>query len=177
MDTDEPLDEKETSKLASKSASESVESITKGDNQPIEEGLNNDEHNETNGTANIPQTNGSAKTEESKEDSSEIDPEENTATLLAKIDSQEIKTLSTSVEIPDPSSTKKQKRCCDDGEKSGCMIMFSGFIILYRGWRTYMKYQVSYAGIGLALLYMTVLGFDNITTGKGFTYGIVYTTL
>lgn len=30
-----------------------------------------------------------------------------------------------------------------------------------------MKYRVAYAGLALACLYMTVLGFDNITTGKG----------
>ena len=28
-----------------------------------------------------------------------------------------------------------------------------------------MKYDVAYAGIGLAFLFMTVLGFDNITVG------------
>lgn len=44
--------------------------------------------------------------------------------------------------------------------------MFSGFIILYRGWKTYIKYDVAFAGFGLAALYMTVLGFDNITVGK-----------
>jgi hypothetical protein len=44
--------------------------------------------------------------------------------------------------------------------------MFSGFIILYRGWKTYIKYDEAFAGLGLAALYMTVLGFDNITVGK-----------
>ena len=34
------------------------------------------------------------------------------------------------------------------------------------GWREYFKHSVRYAGIGLALLYMTVLGFDNITYGE-----------
>ena len=43
--------------------------------------------------------------------------------------------------------------------------MFYSLITLYRGWRTFMKYEVAFAGIGLACLYMTVLGFDNITIG------------
>ena len=55
----------------------------------------------------------------------------------------------------------------DSSDCSACMKKtFSGFLILIRGWKTYMKYSVAYAGLGLALLYMTVLGFDNITVGK-----------
>lgn len=34
------------------------------------------------------------------------------------------------------------------------------------GWKDYFQHSVRYAGIGLALLYMTVLGFDNITYGE-----------
>ena len=53
------------------------------------------------------------------------------------------------------------------GDCSACLKKtFSGLFILVRGWKTYMKYSVAYAGIGLAFLYMTVLGFDNITVGK-----------
>ncbi|XP_052802282.1 solute carrier family 40 member 1-like isoform X2 [Mya arenaria] len=54
----------------------------------------------------------------------------------------------------------------------GCTRMFSGILVLYRGWRVYMRYQVAFAGLGLACLYMTVLGFDNITVGYGYTQGI-----
>ncbi|XP_067648892.1 ferroportin-like [Haliotis asinina] len=50
--------------------------------------------------------------------------------------------------------------------------MFSSFVILYNGWRTYMTYDVANAGLGLACLYMTVLGFDNITTGYAYSQGI-----
>ena len=32
-----------------------------------------------------------------------------------------------------------------------------------QGWVTYMKHPVRNAGLGLAFLYMTVLGFDSIT--------------
>jgi len=47
----------------------------------------------------------------------------------------------------------------DDKCKSGALWQ------AYDGWRTYMKHSVMKAGIGLACLYMTVLGFDNITYG------------
>lgn len=33
-------------------------------------------------------------------------------------------------------------------------------------WKAYFKHRVCFAGLGLAALYMTVLGFDSITTGK-----------
>ena len=36
----------------------------------------------------------------------------------------------------------------------------------YEGWKTYLKHPVMKAGVGLACLYMTVLGFDNITYGQ-----------
>ncbi|XP_060079879.1 solute carrier family 40 member 1-like [Ylistrum balloti] len=45
-------------------------------------------------------------------------------------------------------------------------------ISLYRGWKTYMKYDVSIAGWSLAFLYFTVLGFDNITIGYATTQGM-----
>lgn len=44
--------------------------------------------------------------------------------------------------------------------------MLSIFISLKTGWSTYMSYDVKFAGFGLAFLYLTVLGFDNITTGR-----------
>lgn len=59
---------------------------------------------------------------------------------------------------------KKEKEKSKD---SVLLKMFAGLITLYRGWKTYIKYDVAFAGMGLAALYMTVLGFDNITVGKG----------
>lgn len=52
-------------------------------------------------------------------------------------------------------------------EKSRGLLykVFSSLISLVRGRKYYMKYDVSLAGIGLACLYFTVLGFDNITIG------------
>ncbi|KAA0703062.1 Solute carrier family 40 member 1 [Triplophysa tibetana] len=40
------------------------------------------------------------------------------------------------------------------------------------GWRAYYRQQVFLAGLGLAFLYTTVLGFDCITTGYAYTQGI-----
>lgn len=35
----------------------------------------------------------------------------------------------------------------------------------FKGWAAYMRHDVRYAGLALAFIYMTVLGFDNITWG------------
>ena len=78
---------------------------------------------------------------------------------------------------PDTSSPidkeiRRRSSVVDDSEAGGCSHClrktFSGILILIRGWKTYMKYDVAFAGLGLATLYMTVLGFDNITVGKWF---------
>ncbi|KAK3108330.1 hypothetical protein FSP39_005685, partial [Pinctada imbricata] len=50
--------------------------------------------------------------------------------------------------------------------------LFHSFISLYKGWRIYIKYDIALAGIGLALLYVTVLGFHNITIGYGYSQGL-----
>ena len=41
----------------------------------------------------------------------------------------------------------------------------SALASLLGGWRSYWRHPVREAGLGLALLYMTVLGFDTITWG------------
>jgi len=35
----------------------------------------------------------------------------------------------------------------------------------WKGWRMYFRHSIHFAGISFALLFMTVMGFDNITTG------------
>lgn len=37
---------------------------------------------------------------------------------------------------------------------------------LIGGWKAYIKQSCAYAGIALSFLYLTVIGFGNITTGK-----------
>ena len=44
-------------------------------------------------------------------------------------------------------------------------------------WLTFLRHPVSGAGIGLAMLYMTVLGFDSITWGYCLMQGVVESTL
>ena len=41
-----------------------------------------------------------------------------------------------------------------------------------KSWRIYFSHQVRNAGIGLACLYMTVLGFDSITIGFAYSQGV-----
>ena len=42
---------------------------------------------------------------------------------------------------------------------------FSRFVEAFQSWTLYMNFPIRNAGLGLACLYMTVLGFDNITYG------------
>ena len=60
--------------------------------------------------------------------------------------------------------TKEKKRRVK--KKTLLERLLGSFIVLYKGWKTYAKQRVVFAGLGLATLYMTVLGFDNITTGN-----------
>ncbi|KAH9513331.1 hypothetical protein Btru_034644 [Bulinus truncatus] len=52
--------------------------------------------------------------------------------------------------------TKSEKSPC-------CLKVFASFIAMYKGFRKYFSYDVMYAGLALAFLYLTVLGFDEIT--------------
>jgi len=47
-----------------------------------------------------------------------------------------------------------------------CGRVCQPLLILVSGWRTYAQQSAVFAGISLALLYMTVLGFDSITVGE-----------
>ena len=46
------------------------------------------------------------------------------------------------------------------------MMIFESFVTIYRGWSAYIHQEIVLAGFSLSFLYMTVLGFDNITTGR-----------
>ena len=50
----------------------------------------------------------------------------------------------------------------NDEKKNWLMTRVTGS---YGGWMSYLRHDVRFAGLGLALLYMTVLGFGNITWG------------
>ena len=58
------------------------------------------------------------------------------------------------------------------GRRKVVEMVFGSFLAIGRGWRTYMKHPVMRPGMGLAFLYLTVLGFDNITTGRKLKKGI-----
>ncbi|XP_014778448.1 solute carrier family 40 member 1 isoform X1 [Octopus bimaculoides] len=75
---------------------------------------------------------------------------------------------------PDESSPKA---CSRLAKHPLCMSFFSGIFTLYNGWSVYLKYDVAPAGFGLALLYMTALGFDNITVGFAYSQGITESIL
>ena len=47
----------------------------------------------------------------------------------------------------------------------------------FTGWQTYFTHPVRDAGLGMALLYMTVLGFDNITWGFCYHQGVTESVL
>uniref|UniRef100_A0A8C1JRL9 Solute carrier family 40 member n=1 Tax=Cyprinus carpio TaxID=7962 RepID=A0A8C1JRL9_CYPCA len=51
-------------------------------------------------------------------------------------------------------------------------VVWCAFYTCREGWRAYYRQPVFLAGLGLAFLYTTVLGFDCITTGYAYTQGI-----
>ncbi|XP_078408024.1 solute carrier family 40 member 1 [Cetorhinus maximus] len=59
---------------------------------------------------------------------------------------------------------EKEQRC-------GVKVL-EPFYTLRDGWVAYYNQNVFWAGLGLAFLYMTVLGFDCITTGYAYTQGL-----
>ncbi|XP_077175563.1 ferroportin [Paroedura picta] len=64
-----------------------------------------------------------------------------------------------------------------EAEVSFCSRVAEPFITFRDGWVAYCNQSVFLAGLGLAFLYMTVLGFDCITTGYAYTQGLSGSTL
>ncbi|XP_054827074.1 solute carrier family 40 member 1 [Eublepharis macularius] len=62
-------------------------------------------------------------------------------------------------------------------EVSFCSRIAEPFSTFRDGWVAYYNQPVFLAGLGLAFLYMTVLGFDCITTGYAYTQGLSGSTL
>ncbi|XP_067649774.1 solute carrier family 40 member 1-like [Haliotis asinina] len=76
-------------------------------------------------------------------------------------ETREVKTINET-----KNNTKQETSC-------GCFrILCSPIVIIYTGWKTFMRYNVANAGLGLAMMYLTVLGFDSVTSGYAFTQGI-----
>ncbi|XP_046326044.2 solute carrier family 40 member 1-like [Haliotis rufescens] len=71
------------------------------------------------------------------------------------------------VTINETKNNSRQETSC------GCIrTLCSPLILIYTGWKTFMQYNVANAGLGLAMMYLTVLGFDSVTSGYAFTQGI-----
>ncbi|CAH1238030.1 SLC40A1 [Branchiostoma lanceolatum] len=82
----------------------------------------------------------------------------------SKTDKEE--TNDENTENPSDESAKK------DAPPNTCYHkMFHSFFTLYNGWKIYFQQTCFRAGLGLSCLYMTVLGFDNITVGFVYTQG------
>uniref|UniRef100_A0A8D0HFC2 Solute carrier family 40 member n=1 Tax=Sphenodon punctatus TaxID=8508 RepID=A0A8D0HFC2_SPHPU len=72
------------------------------------------------------------------------------------------------VTVFEPQQKKEPRYCAQIAEP---------FITFRDGWVAYYNQSVFLAGMGLAFLYMTVLGFDCITTGYAYTQGLSGSTL
>ncbi|XP_038645337.1 solute carrier family 40 member 1-like isoform X2 [Scyliorhinus canicula] len=61
-----------------------------------------------------------------------------------------------------------------DDKETGCIkrVLVSGIRTFRDGWIIYYRQPVFLAALGLSFLYMTVLGFDGITTGYAYAQGI-----
>lgn len=61
----------------------------------------------------------------------------------------------------------------DSPEKRGCCYQVTEPLRTFKsGWVAYYNQNIFFAGMSLAFLYMTVLGFDCITTGYAYTQGL-----
>lgn len=61
----------------------------------------------------------------------------------------------------------------DDKKSAGCCHQMSEPVRTFRdGWVAYYNQDIFFAGMALSFLYMTVLGFDCITTGYAYTQGL-----
>ncbi|XP_020849215.2 LOW QUALITY PROTEIN: ferroportin [Phascolarctos cinereus] len=69
---------------------------------------------------------------------------------------------------------KDSKKCeYEDEKEPGCASQIAEPFRTFReGWISYYNQPVFLAGLGLSFLYMTVLGFDCITTGYAYTQGL-----
>ncbi|KAJ8314091.1 hypothetical protein KUTeg_008652 [Tegillarca granosa] len=79
---------------------------------------------------------------------------------LNKNSEEEIETKSEITCVKTTAIVEDQEHTCKDR----CMKILR--------WRIYIRYDVAFAGLGLACLYMTVLGFDNITVGYAYSQGL-----
>ncbi|XP_053571262.1 solute carrier family 40 protein member 1-like [Bombina bombina] len=104
--------------------------------------------------------------------------------FIKKDDDQELKQLN--IQVIDTSSNNNEKppedaflmgdkaiAVIEPPKESSCGEKISEPFRTFRdGWVAYYNQSIFWAGMGLAFLYMTVLGFDCITTGYAYTQGL-----
>ncbi|XP_077584550.1 solute carrier family 40 member 1 [Stigmatopora nigra] len=106
----------------------------------------------------------SGQKEQNEEELKQLSPDPESKTSQSPEDSSQpmieatSPTLKVMVKVP-----KKQSRCYKVTEP---------LRTLKAGWKAYYNQSIFFAGISLAFLYMTVLGFDCITTGYAYTQGL-----
>jgi Ferroportin1 (FPN1) len=94
-------------------------------------------------------------------DSGTLDNDENgTAAETDALKSQYMEKVNVST---DGEAVLKER---DQNKSGGCWRILTKPVVVYiNAWKTYARQRVVFASIALSLLYMTVLGFDSITTG------------
>lgn len=91
-------------------------------------------------------------------------PEDAMMTSENRQTANEADTSEENIENSEEDNTVESKTCCSK--------FLNNFSATYQGWKTYQSYTVAWAGFGIAMFYMTVMGFDAITTGYGYTIGV-----
>ncbi|XP_051566202.1 solute carrier family 40 member 1 isoform X2 [Myxocyprinus asiaticus] len=99
---------------------------------------------------------------------------------LKETDDQELKKLNVQKETGNSESPAEGSQLMNEttevktfGEKSSCCYQMTEPIRTFKeGWVAYYNQSIFFAGMSLAFLYMTVLGFDCITTGYAYTQGL-----
>mgnify|MGYP003573967192 CR=1 FL=1 len=92
-------------------------------------------------------------------------------TVLMDTEKQPLNGAALPVKVEEPvnkeeGEEKARGGCC------GCVhTMFGPLVMLVQGWKTYARQKVVYAGLALATLYMTVMGFDSVTCGYIYSAG------
>ncbi|KAF7709149.1 solute carrier family 40 member 1 [Silurus meridionalis] len=94
---------------------------------------------------------------------------------------QEMKPLNVQKELENGEGQVEASQLMNEGsavksvteEKQGCCYQMTEPLRTFRnGWVAYYNQSIFFAGMSLAFLYMTVLGFDCITTGYAYTQGL-----
>jgi iron-regulated transporter 1 len=70
------------------------------------------------------------------------------------------------VELDEQAPMQNSEKKAEPKKSCNCATMFKPIVVLVKGWKTYVGQKVFSAGLALALLCMTVMGFDSVTVGN-----------